>query len=122
MLQHHHAGDVLFLGNQETGAQCAHFALSGAHAQRADRIGRHLDDQFAATQNHQPLLIVKMQIHRTVGIQTQTAAISQIEVLALPTPGVQIGKQRVAQRAARTKPQTATNQAQTCNHPQRITP
>ncbi|MNS12895.1 hypothetical protein D3C72_444700 [compost metagenome] len=122
MFQHHHATGVLLLGHQETRTQCARFALGGAHAQGASGIGRHLNDQFTATQDDQPLLVVEMQIHRAVGIQAQAAAVGQIEILPLPAPGVQIGKQRVAQRAARTNPQTATQQTETGDHPQRITP
>ncbi|MNE79736.1 hypothetical protein D3C80_1762510 [compost metagenome] len=104
MLQHHHAGGVLFLGDQEACTQRLHFALCGAYAQGTLRIGRHLNDQFAMTQDDQPLLVVELQIHRTVGVEAQATAVRQVELLALPAPGVQISEQGIAQRAAHTQP------------------
>ena len=68
MLQHHQSAGVLLLGDEETRTQRAHFTFGGAHAQRTAGIGRHLNHQFAVAQDHQPLLVIEVQIHRAVGV------------------------------------------------------
>jgi hypothetical protein len=120
MLKHQNPAGITLLGHQETRAQRAHFALGGAYAQRTPGIGGHLDQQFAVAQDHQSLLSIELQVDRALGVQAQAAAIGQVEVPALPTPGVQVGEQVVAQWTARPQPQTATEQAEACDQPQCI--
>ncbi|MCY1185447.1 hypothetical protein D9M73_262240 [compost metagenome] len=92
MLQHHHTTGVLLLGDEETCTQCPDFTLGGAHAQRTVRIGRDPNHQFAVAQDDQPLLAVELQVHRAVGVEAQAAAVGQVEILALPPSGGQVGE------------------------------
>ena len=101
VLQHHHPACCRLLSHQEATCRSADFTFCGAYAKGPARIRGHLNHQLAVTQNQQPLPVIEPQVHGTVGVQAQAAAVSQVEVLALTTAGGQIGQQRITHRAAR---------------------